>query len=141
VSVEIRPGARGFIGGQVGVVTWPPDTKPEHILHARQQGLGEGVFAAVVSNKGRGPTTVASVDLAFDDGAAVGDAALDPPLPFTLAGESEQSWYLSATLVANYANALEQVVPTGAARALRARVRLGSGKVVLSRNSLPIRGT
>ncbi len=134
VSVKVRVGLKG-VGS---VVTLPHAATPKEVQFMRSQGFTEPVFAVQVNNTGRGSTSVVSVDLVFEDGGAVGDAALDPPVPFTLVGESEQSWYLDARLASGYVKAIEQVKPTGQPRAARGRVKLGSKKVVISKNSIPI---
>lgn len=86
---------------------------------------------------GRLGTSVASVDIVFDDGGAISDAAPDPPLPFRLTGESEQTWYFDPNLAVQYARVSEQMRPTGKPRKARGPVRLGSKKVVTSKKHAP----
>jgi hypothetical protein len=134
VRVNVRPGLRGF----GGVVTVPLDATPANVAYLRDQGFTEPVFAVEAINRGRGETSVASVDLVFDDGGSVSNAAHDPPLPFKLNGESSQTWYIDAHLAFAYAKASESVKPSGKTPSARGRVTLGSSKVVESTTSIPI---
>jgi hypothetical protein len=138
ITTEIQAGLKGFMGGQLGVATLPPTAAPHEVELLRSQGFTEPVLAVRVVNTGRGSTSVASVDLLFDDGGAVGNTTHDPPLPFRLIGESEQSWYFDASFAVAYVSTMEQVKPTGKPHAVRGRVRLGSKRVVISESSLPI---
>lgn len=116
----------------------PHDASAQSVAYLGAQGFTDPVLAVEAINRGRGETSIVSVDLVFDDGGSVGDGILDPPLPFRLIGESAQTWYFDAHLASAYAKAIESVMPTGKARAVRGRVALGSGKVMKSKNSIAI---
>jgi hypothetical protein len=134
VRVAVRPGLRG-IGA---VVTVPHDAAALALAHLRSQGFTDPIFAVEVTNRGRGETSVTSVDLVFDDGGSVGAGVLDPPLPFRLIGDSSQTWYFDVQMAVAYAKAMEGVKPTGKPAVLRGRAMLGSGKVIKSKNAIPI---
>ena len=135
ITVELRRGLKG-----VGAVVTYPDTAAEwHLEMARQEGYTEPVSAIRVNNTGRGSTSITSVDLAFSDGGAIGITTYDPPLPFRLEGEHEQTWYIDARPAAAYAASSVKVWPDKARNmTVRGRVALGSKKMVSSRNSLPV---
>jgi hypothetical protein len=139
VSVEVAAGMRGMINGLLAVATLPNTATEDEVKFVHSQGFTEAVVVVRVNNTGRGATSVVSVDLVFDDGAAVGNAVLDPPVPFTLTGESEQAWYFPLAFASNYIKALEAVKPSGQSTLdARGRVKLGSKKIVVSTNHVPI---
>ena len=108
ISVEILAGLGGVMGGQRGVATLPPTAQRHELDMVRSQGLTEPLLAVRVYNTGRGATSVAAVDVLFDDGGAISNTAYDPPLPFRLIGESVQTWYFDASFAAGYVSTWRQ---------------------------------
>jgi hypothetical protein len=94
VSVEVKAGLRG-VGA---VATLAHTATAQEVAFMQSQGFTDPVVAVKVNNTGRGSTSVADVDLLFDDGGAIGNAVHDPPVPFRLIGESEQTWYFDLRL-------------------------------------------
>jgi hypothetical protein len=88
VSVVVRSGLRSA----TGAITVPGSPSEATLQQLRAQGYGERVLAIDVRNAGRGPTSIVKLDLHFGKGLAWSDTTYDPPLPFRLEGESEQTW-------------------------------------------------
>jgi hypothetical protein len=135
---RVRVGVKVGLRGVGAVVTLPHDARAQSVGHLRSQGFTDPVLAVEAINRGRGETSIASVDLLFEDGGSVGGGILDPPLPFRLIGESAQTWYFNMQLAVAYAKATESVKPTEKPRAVRGRVILGSRKVIKSKASIAI---
>jgi len=135
ITVELRVAFKG----RGSVVSIPHNATTDQVSLLQSQSFTEPVLAVRVNNTGRGSTSVVSVDLAFDDGGALDETVRNPPLPFRLDGESEQSWYIDAQPAFAYAKTVEQIQRTGKPHHVRGRVKLGNRKVVLSKNhvSLP----
>jgi hypothetical protein len=90
-----------------------------------------------VVNAGRGPTSVTSVTLLFEEGGAVDSSVHQPPLPFRLAGESEQTWHFAAQDAYFYIRAFQQDMTSP--YLVRAAVGLGGKqKPVISRNKVAV---
>ncbi len=69
----------------------------------------------------------------------VGDLVLDPPLPFRLQGESEQTWHFDAEHVREVAQAFAEAMPDRSFRAVRGRAQIGGRKrLVVSENEAEI---
>jgi hypothetical protein len=135
VRVSVQRGLRG----PGAVVTFPDDAQEWHLEMAREQGLTQAVYAIKVANTGRGGTSVSGVALAFSDGGALLPAPLDPPLPFRLDGEHEQTWYVEAAPARDYAAVSAKVLPDRARNmTARGRVTLGSAKTVFSSNRVRV---
>ncbi len=133
ISVEIKTALRG----RGGDLTLPHTATAHDVEYMQSQGFEEPLFAVQVNNVGRGSTSIAEVKLVLDDGMAV-NTVLNPPLPFRLVGESEQTWYFDANLVVAVVRTSEKVMPTGKPRTVRGQVKLGSKKPVMSDNHCPI---
>jgi hypothetical protein len=137
VEVVIAEGRRGFMQGQLGVATFSPNTAPWERDYIEQQGLGEPVVAVTAHNLGRGETSISKCDVAVSDGGAYSNTANEPPLPYRLAGESEQTWYFPLEPIRAYVH-IRREQGAGPDITIRGRVRLGSKKVINSKNSLPM---
>jgi hypothetical protein len=123
VSVEVGDGLKD--GNKVATIA--RTATPVEIASLEHQGLTERVLSVRVNNAGRGPTSVVAVGIEFQDGGAISDARLNPPLPFRLDGESEQTWYFEASLASEYVKAFRTPGATKPALA-RGYVRLGGRK-------------
>ena len=120
VRVEIRSG----LMGAVGMVTTPGAATAQQLEQLREQGYSTPVIAVRVMNSGRGATSVVSVAILYEGGAAFeNQAAMDPPLPYRLEGEHEETWRFDGQQVTAYAAALAATQLGG--RTIRARVTLG----------------
>jgi hypothetical protein len=136
---RIRVELRRCLGGDGAVATFPDDAPAWHFEQAAGQGLTEPLYAVKVNNSGRGGTSITGIELAFSDGGAVVLTGPDPPLPFRLDGEHEQTWYVEAGLAGAYASTSAQVWPEKAKdMTVQGRVTLGSSKTVSSRNRLRV---
>ncbi len=137
VTVTVRAGVKR--GPVVATLANAP-TRTE-INTLVRQGFNEPVYGVSLHNRGRGPTSVRSVDLLFNDGGAVGLTRVEPQLPHRLEGESDQTWYFDAELARNYVVSVSTVRPwpTGRTPMVRGRVQVGSRDgTVLSKNELPV---
>ena len=138
VSVVLRAGATN--GSYVLTVVGAPSEDQRRAF--QYQGLGAPVFAVEVINSGRGPTSVVSVDVLFDNGAVYTGAyvAGSPALPFRMEGESEKMWYVDAAYIDSYAEAFQQFGnPPGQPQVVRGQVKLGGrSKPVISKNRITV---
>ncbi|MGA8353467.1 MAG: hypothetical protein WB698_04795 [Solirubrobacteraceae bacterium] len=135
VRVDI---ARGLKSG-THALTMPSTATPQQIERMSSQGFTQPVLAVTVSNSGRGETSIASVDVLLPGGGGVDESVHEPPLPFRLAGESEQTWYFDALLAEGYVRVFDEHLPKDKPRTARGRVRLGGRKeAILSRNEVVI---
>jgi hypothetical protein len=55
-----------------------------------RQGYTEPIYIVTAINSGGGEASVVSADVLLPGGGSVSETRLDPPLPFRLAGGSEQ---------------------------------------------------
>lgn len=135
ISVEIRRALMGL----GAVVSFPDDAPDWHLAQAQQQGYTQPMYAVQVNNTARGMTSIVAVDLAFSDGGGRQITQPDPALPYRLEGESEEKWYFEAAPAAAYAATSAKVWPDKARNmTVRGRVKLGSKKVVLSKNAIAV---
>lgn len=75
----------------------------------------------------------------FQGGGSVSETLLDPPLPYRLAGLSEQPWRFDARLVDGYMKVFDGSVSPDTPRVARGRVRLGgSEKSIVSKDSVQL---
>ena len=137
VRVEIARGLKS----ETHAVTMPPTATAQQIEDVRSQGFTQRVLAVTVSNSGRGETSIASVDVLLPRGGGVSESVHEPPLPFRLVGESEQTWYFDARLADGYVRVFDEVLPKDKPPTARGRVRLGGReKPILSRNKVELIG-
>lgn len=131
VSVVMRSGVRSA----TGAMTAPGSPTSDTLEQVRAHGYNEPVLAIDVRNAGRGPTSIVKLDLDFGKGVVWTDVAFDPPLPFRLDGESDQTWIMVNSLSAiSAARAVAQTVE-GAPRTIRARAWIGGrDKPIESKN-------
>jgi hypothetical protein len=131
VEVEVRSGMKG----PSGVATIPGSATALDMKQLHAQGLTQPTLAVRVRNTGRGPTSIVGLDLHFGKGAALTETVFDPPLPFRLDGESEQTWLFDAALAKGYAATLAKTLADGRWDSVRARVSIGGrNKPVESKN-------
>lgn len=135
VRTELHVGAIGADGAVHG----PVDARIDFTQLAKQ-GFNEPVFAVQVRNTGRLSVSVTKWDVAFDNGGGcyfhrpswrVND---DRPLPYRLEPGDEAVWYCPAAPVLVAADAFASIGKP--VRLLWARVGLGTGKSVTSKNSM-----
>lgn len=121
VSAVMRSGVRSA----TGAMTVPGSPTSATLEQLRAQGYDEPVLAIEVRNAGRGPTSIVKLDLHFGKGVAWTDVTFDPPLPFRLDGESEQTWIIANSLSA--ISAARAVVDNveGVSGTIRARAWIG----------------
>jgi hypothetical protein len=131
VTVEVRSGLRSA----TGALTIPGTANATALEQVRAQGFHEPALAVEVNNAGRGPTSIVRLDLHFGKGAAVSNTVFDPPLPFRLDGESEQTWLFDAQLARAYAQTLAKTVPDGQWDTVRARAWIGGRKKPIESNN------
>lgn len=135
VRVEIARGLKST----THALTMPRDATSQQIESMRAQGFTNPVLAVTVKNSGRGETSVASVDVQLPGGGAVSESLHEPPLPFRLPGESEQTWYFDARLAEGYVRIFDSSLAADVARTARGRVRLGGReKAILSKSEIAI---
>ncbi len=135
VSVEIARGLKS----ETHAITMPATATAQQIEQMRSQGFTQPVLAVTVSNGGRGETSIASVDVLLPRGGGVSESVHEPPLPFRLPGESEQTWYFDARLAEGYVRVFDKQLPQDKPRTARGRVRLGGRRAaILSRNEVAI---
>jgi hypothetical protein len=133
VGVELRTGLKN----EIAAVTIPWSPPADQVDHLRAQGFTDRVLAVHVRNSGRSPTSVVSVALLYANGAVYSEMAVDPPLPFRLEAESEQTWFFDAEKIEGYANAMGKALVSGAPLTVRGSATLGGGKKpVVSANEL-----
>lgn len=116
--------ARGLMGAG-HAITVPWDATPQQLAHMRSQGYTDRVYLVTASNSGRGETSVVSVDVLLPGGGSTTETRLEPPLPFRLAGQSEQTWHFDARLVEGYVRVFDELLSDDTPRTARGRVRLG----------------
>jgi hypothetical protein len=125
--------------GGAAVASLGPAPTAAEINMLAQQGLTEPVYGVRVHNRGRGATSVRSVDLLFSDGGAVGMTRVEPELPHRLEGESDETWYFDAELARSYVAAIGSVRRWTETPMVSGRVDIGSrDKPVVSKNELPV---
>jgi hypothetical protein len=136
VSVEIRSGVRSA----TAAATIPGTAPVTHLEQMRSQGLEQAVLGVRVHNSGRSPTSVVSIDLLLPKGASYSQMGFDPPLPFRLEAESEETWHIDADDVRAYAATLTKVLGDGEEwHVVRGRVRVGGrDKPIVSKNEARI---
>lgn len=136
VRVEIRSG----LMGRGGMVTTPGAATTQQLEQLRAQGYETPVIAVRVMNSGRGATSVASVGVIYEGGAAFeNQAAMDPPLPYRLEGEHEETWRFDGGQVTAYARALASTQLGG--QTIRGQVKIGGrDKAVASANMIRLSG-
>jgi hypothetical protein len=137
VSVEIRNGLKR--GNAVATTASTPT--PKELEGFAAQGFDEPIFSIKVYNAGRGATSIVDLDITFCDGGGggVGNLVLDPPLPFRLQGESEQTWHFDAEHVRAVAHAFAAAMPDRSFRAVRGRAQIGGRKrIVVSENEAEV---
>jgi hypothetical protein len=95
------------------------------------------VIAVRVINAGRGATSVLNVGIAYEGGAAFENpVAMDPPLPYRLDGEHEETWRFDGQQVTAYGKALTATQLGG--QTIRGQVSVGGrDKPVVPENSTP----
>jgi hypothetical protein len=134
VRTELRIGALG----PGGAVHGPPDARMNPAQLA-EQGYNQPILAVQVRNAGRLAVSVTKWDVVFDNGGAVSHPRWDVndafPLPYRLEPGDEAVWFCSAAPV----NAAIKAFASSSrpVRLVRARVGLGTGKSVTSKNSMP----
>jgi hypothetical protein len=133
VRTELRIGALG----PSGAVHGPPESQVNPALLA-EQGYNEPIIGVQVRNVGRLAVSVTKWDVAFDNGGAfsqpgwhVNDAY---PLPYRLEPGGEAVWFCPAAPV--HATIKAFASSSHPVRFVRARVGLGTGKSVTSKNSM-----
>jgi hypothetical protein len=137
VRVELRAGASDGYRS----ITTPGVPSVEQRKSLAAQGMNQPVFAAEVSNAGRGSTSVQSVDLLFSGGAIFTGQYLrgSPDLPFRMDGESEKTWFFDANQAEALAKALKQTTKLGPSISLRGQVKIGGKrKPVVSKNEIRV---
>jgi hypothetical protein len=111
VSVDIGEGARHVSG--TAVVSAPGPALRNQMQAMVAQGFTDPVLAVEVRNRGRSPTNVLAVAVAFDNGASYSSTTFEPPLPFRLEAESEETWYFNRAEVLAAAVAMGQALSSG----------------------------
>jgi hypothetical protein len=135
VSVDLRPGMRHGTG--TAAVTSPAPVFPGQMEMMQSQGFTDPVLAVEVRNAGRSATNIVNVAVLFSNGASYSDMVFNPPLPFRLEGESEQTWYFERGPVEAYAKAMGQVFKAGQVLTLRGMASIGGKtKPVVSKTSV-----
>ncbi len=134
VKVEILSG----LSSGVGIVLVAGAAPVDQLDQLRAQGFTTPIIAVRAVNAGRGATSVTSVGVHYEGGASFENpAVMDPPLPFRLEGEHEQTWRFDGTQVTAYGKALMQTTGTG--RVIRGRVQIaGREKAILSQNLIEL---
>jgi hypothetical protein len=137
IRVVLRAGATN---GMVVVTNEGAPSEDQQRAY-QNQGLGTPVYGVEVLNAGRGSTSVASVAVAFGNGASYSGAyvAGSPELPFRMEGEHEETWYVDAANVVRAARAFEATMPSGKPHSIRGQVKLGGRKKpIRSKNSIRV---
>jgi hypothetical protein len=136
VKAQIQVGAAGVGGALLG----PPSPNFDWQQLIRQ-GYDQPVLAVTARNLGRTSVSVTGWRIIFDSGLQyfepASDLNHDRPVPYTLAPGTEVTWLcpMEPLAAAEHAWNATQPEPAGAARA---RVLLGTGKVVTSEESVRI---
>jgi hypothetical protein len=131
VSAEVRTGMKNATAASTIAGT----ASETHLAILRAQGFDEPTLAVRVINAGRAPTSVVKLDITFGKGAATSNTVFDPPLPFRLEGESEQTWHFDARLAEAYRETLVKTLPEGTWHLVRGRVWVGGReKPIVSKN-------
>jgi hypothetical protein len=129
VSVELVQAWLGPSGAVVGTPgSFKEDVPPAEDLVLQCWGIQ-------VRNRGRLPTSIASCSLEVGAASAFATPSLynNPQLPHTLDPEHEATWFVGRAEATAVAGAL--VKRDGV---IRGTARLGSGKAVASRNTVPL---
>ena len=138
IKVVLRAGATDGLR----VVTTAGAPSGSHVSQLQSQGLTQPVYGIEVLNSGRGPTSIQSVDVLFDNGAVYTGAyvAGSPTLPCRMEGESEKTWLVDATYIDSYAKGFHQYGnPPGQPQVVRGQVKLGGKKrPVVSKNEIQV---
>jgi hypothetical protein len=137
VSVYLRGGMKHMSG--VSAVTTPGPVTPGQIKMLQNQGFTVPVLAVEVKNSGRSPTNIVNIALLFGSGASYSETVFDPPLPFRLDAESEQTWYFDRGQIETYAKGLGQIFTSGNPLSIRGGATIG-GKTapVRSKNRITV---
>jgi hypothetical protein len=134
IRTELRIGALG----PGGAVHSPPDA-PMDAAELTAQGYTEPVFAVQVQNRGRLAVSVTKWDVVLDNGSSFFQPGWHVnkaySLPYRLEPGDEAIWFCPAMPV----HAAIKVLASSSrpVRLIRARVGLGTGRSVTSKNSMP----
>jgi hypothetical protein len=123
VSVYLRGGMKHMTG--VSAVTTPGPVTPGQIKMLQNQGFTVPVLGVEVKNSGRSPTNIVNVALLFGNGASYSETVFDPPLPFRLDAESEQTWYFDRGQIETYAKGMGQIFTPGNPLNVRGSATIG----------------
>ena len=100
------------------------------------QALPTPAIGIVVINRGRHPTTVASVSFSGEDFNFVPlGLRIGPPIPYRLEGQSAESWFLELREAVGVQESFTDVMKTSP-KPIRAIAHLATGKKRVSANSL-----
>jgi hypothetical protein len=140
-----RSGSRvrvNIVRGLAGVghaITIPWDATQGQLAQMHRQGYTDPIYVVTAVNSGRGEASVVSADVLLPGGGSVSETRLDPPLPFRLAGSSEQSWRFDARLVDGYMQVFDTALQEAESRVARGRIRLGGqDEAILSKNEIEL---
>jgi hypothetical protein len=137
VSTTLKPGMKHITG--TAAITGPASMTSAQMQLMASQGYTTPVIAVEVRNSGRAPTNIVAVGLLFGNGAAYTETVLNPPVPFRLDAESEQTWYFDRSQLTAYGQGMAQIFKGKNPRSVRARVSVGGkAKPVLSQNGLAL---
>lgn len=135
VRAELRVGALGASGAVHG----PADERVDFTQLA-QQGYPEPVFAVQARNAGRLAVSVTKWDVVLENGASFFQPGWHPnadrPLPYRLEPGDEAVWFCPMAPVVTAADAFAS--SSHPVRLVRARVGLGTGKSVTSKNAVGV---
>jgi hypothetical protein len=120
VSAVVRSG----LWNATGVITVPGSPTNAMLQQLRAQGFREPALAIEVRNAGRGSTSIVRLAIHFGKDVTWTDVKYDPPLPFRLEGESEQTWIVDAPSAMSAARAAAQTLQ-GVSGTMRARAWIG----------------
>lgn len=135
VRTELRVGALGPSG-----VVHGPVAEGVDFTQLAQQGYPEPVFAVQARNSGRLAVSVTKWDVALENGASFFQPGWPPnadrPLPYRLEPGDEAVWFCPMAPVIAAAEAFAS--SSHPVRLVRARIGLGTGKSVTSKNAMRV---